>query len=159
MLRIEPYRPADLPLVAAFVAAIQEHERASVPGLKPGAEIAAAYTEMIERSIRDKTGVVLMARRGTETLGFAAAWIETDPDPCLEAAERRHAYVSDIYVVEAARRQRVGHRLLAALEAEMRGRGCRRIRICAKAANAGALACYEAAGYRPYEVILSKPMG
>ena len=159
MLRIEPYQSADLPLVATFVAAIQEHERASVPGLKPGAEIAAAYAEMIERSVRQKDGVMLMARRGSETVGFAAAWIETDPDPCLEGAERRYVYVSDIYVVEAQRRQRVAHRLLAALEAEMRERGCRRIRLCAKAANAGAIACYEAAGYRPYEVILSKPMG
>ena len=159
MLRIEPYRPADLPLVATFIAAIQEHERASVPGLKPGTEIAAAYAEMIEQSVRQKDGVILMARRGTETVGFAAAWIETDPDPCIEEAERRHVYVSDIYVVEATRRQRVGHRLLVALEAEMRERGCRRIRICAKATNSGAVACYEAAGYRPYEVILSKPIG
>ena len=159
MLRIEPYRPADLPLVVTFVAAIQEHERAAVPELKPGREIAGAYAEMIERSVRQKNGVMLMARRGTETLGFAAAWIETDPDPCLEEAERRHAYVSDIYVVEAARRHGVGHRLLAALETAMRERGCPRIRICAKAANSGALACYEAALYRPYEVILSKPLG
>jgi ribosomal protein S18 acetylase RimI-like enzyme len=159
MLRIEAHQSADLPLVASFVAAIQEHERASVPGLKPGAEIAAGYAEMIERSVRRNNGVILMARRGAETVGFAAAWIETDPDPCLEEAERRHAYVSDIYVVEAARRQGVGHRLLAALEAEMRKRGCRRIRLCAKATNAVALACYEAAGYRPYEVILSKPIG
>jgi ribosomal protein S18 acetylase RimI-like enzyme len=131
MLRIEPYQPADLPLVATFVAAIQEHERASVSGLKPGAEIAAAYAEMIERSVREKDGVMLMARSGAETVGFAAAWVETDPGPCLEEAERRHAYVSDIYVIEAARRQRVGQRLLAALEAAMRERGCRRLRICA----------------------------
>ena len=159
MLRIEPFRPADLPLVAAFVAAIQEQERSTVPELKPGAEIAAAYAETIVRNVRERNGVMLMARRETETLGFAAAWVETDPDPCLQNAERQHAYVSDIYVVEAARRRRVGHRLLAAVEAAMRERGCRRIRICAKATNVGAVACYQAADYRPYEVILSKPLG
>jgi ribosomal protein S18 acetylase RimI-like enzyme len=159
MLRIEPYQPADRSRVASFVAAIEELERASVPELKPGAEIAASYAEMLERSVREKDGVMLMARRGRETVGFAAAWIEVDPDPCLEEAERRHAYVSDIYVVETARRQRIGHRLLAELEAVLRERGCRRIRICAKAANTGAIACYEAADYRPYEVILSKPIG
>lgn len=159
MLRIEPYQAADLPLVATFVAAIQEHERAAVPELKPGREIAAVYAEAIVRSVRKKDGVMLMARSGAETVGFVAAWIETDPDPCLEEAERRHAYVSDIYVVETARRHGVGHRLLAALETAMREQGCRRICICAKAANAGAVACCEAAGYRPYEVILSKPLG
>jgi len=159
MFRIEPYEPADRPLVASFVAAIQEHERASVPELKPGPEIATAYAEMIERSVREKNGVMLVARRGAETLGFAAGWVEVDPDPCLKEAERRHGYVSDIYVVETERRQRIGHRLLAELEAVLRERGCRRIRICAKATNTGAIACYEAADYRPYEVILSKRIG
>jgi ribosomal protein S18 acetylase RimI-like enzyme len=158
MIRIEPYRLADLPLVVTFVAAIQEHESATVPELKPSPEIAAAYTEMIMRNVREKDGVMLMARRATETVGFAAGWAEVDQDPCLEEEARRHAYVSDIYVVEAIRRQRVGHQLLAALEVAMLERGCRRIPICAKATNLGAIACYQSAGYRPYEVVLWKPI-
>jgi ribosomal protein S18 acetylase RimI-like enzyme len=40
----------------------------------------------------------------------------------------------------------------------MRERGCRRIRVCSKAANVEALKCYEAAGYQPYEVIFSKAL-
>ncbi|HEV3177503.1 MAG TPA: hypothetical protein VGZ72_16030, partial [Stellaceae bacterium] len=104
MIRIEPYRLADLPLVVTFVAAIQEHESATVPELKPSPEIAAAYTEMIMRNVREKDGVMLMARHATETVGFADGWAEVDQDPCLEEEARRHAYVSDIYFLEATRR-------------------------------------------------------
>lgn len=159
MLRIEPFQRVDLPLVATFISAIQEHERATVPELKPGSEIAGDYVRVLVRNIRESNGVMLMARRGAETVGFVAGWVAVDSDPCLREEARRYALVSDIYVVETARRQRVAHRLLSAFEAAMRERGCIRLRLFAKATNLGALACYEAAGYRPYEVILSKSMG
>jgi ribosomal protein S18 acetylase RimI-like enzyme len=74
---------------------------------------------------------------------------------CCEDA-RRHAYVSDIFVGEAWRRRGVGRTLLTAIEAEMRRRGCRRIRICSKAANLAAVSCHQSAGYRPYEIIYAK---
>ena len=64
--------------------------------------------------------------------------------------------MSDIYVAEGWRRRGVGASLLRRIETEMRRRGCRRIRICAKATNRAALACYAAAGYPPYEIIFSK---
>jgi ribosomal protein S18 acetylase RimI-like enzyme len=159
MLRIEPFQLADLPLVATFIAALQDHERATVPELKPGHEIAAAYVEAMARRFRENDGVMLMARRETETVGFVVGWVEVDGDLCLEEEARRYALVSDIYVIEAARRQGIAHRLLAEFEAAMRQRGCVRLRLCAKATNLGAVACYEAAGYRAYEVILSKRIG
>jgi len=158
MLRIEPCHPADLPRVTAFIAALQDHERAGVPELKPGHEIAADYVEAMVRRLRESDGVMLMARRGTETVGFVVGWVEVDRDLCLEEEARRYALVSDIYVIDAARRRGIAHRLLAEFETAMRQRGCMRLRLCAKATNLGAVACYEGAGYRPYEVILSKPI-
>jgi ribosomal protein S18 acetylase RimI-like enzyme len=159
LLRIEPFQPADLPLVATFIAALQDHERATVRELKPGREIAAAYVEAMARWFRENDGVMLMARRETETVGFVVGWVEVVGDLCLEEEARRYALVSDIYVIEAARRQGIAHRLLAEFETAMRQRGCVRLRLCAKATNLGAVACYEAAGYPAYEVILSKPIG
>ena len=46
MYRIEPFQRADLPIVAAFVCAIQEHERIATPELRPGSEIASSYTSI-----------------------------------------------------------------------------------------------------------------
>lgn len=158
MLRIEPFQRADLPLIATFIAAIQEHERATVPDLKPGGEIADDYVRTMVRRIHEADGAMLMARQESDTLGFVAGWIEVDQDPCLRDEARQYALVSDIYVIETARRQGIAHHLLDAFERAMRERGCVRLRLYAKATNLGAIACYEGAGYRPYEVILSKPV-
>ena len=159
MLRIESFNDADLPQVATFVAAIQEHERTKVSELKPGPEIADDYVTALVRQLHENDGVMLMARRAAETVGFVAGWVEVDHDPCLREDARRYALVSDIYIVDTDRRQGIAHRLLAAFETAMHDRGCVRLRVCAKATNSSAIACYQAAGYRPYEVILSKPAG
>ena len=156
MLRIEPFQPADLPVVAAFVEAIQEHERLGVPELKPGSEIGLGYAEMLVRTVAARNGIIVLAKVGERAIGFACAWIDEDDDPLLREDARSHAFVSDIFVDAEWRRKGVGRLLLEAMESEMHERGCRRIRICAKAANLAALKCYEAAGYRPYEVTLCK---
>ncbi len=158
MLNIEVFQPADVALAVTFIAAIQEHERTKVPELRPGAEIAEGYVKAMLQRLSESDGVMLMARSGTETVGFVVGWVEVDPDQCVREEARRYALVSDIYVLATARRQGVAHRLLQAFEAAMRERGCERLRLCAKATNSGAIACYEAVSYRPYEVILSKPI-
>lgn len=158
MIQVEEYQPTDLPTVTAFVEAIQEHERAMVPQLKPGRDIGDSYTADLLESVAARSGAILLARAGDETIGFACAWIETEDDPLLREEARAHAYVSDLYVVDAWRRQGVARLLMEALEAGMRRRGCRRIRVCSKAGNAMALDCYAAMGYRPYEVIFAKSL-
>jgi ribosomal protein S18 acetylase RimI-like enzyme len=155
---IESFNPADLPLIAAFVAAIQEHERACIPDLRPGSEIAASYADNVVAVAGEKDGVILLAKAAGEAVGFVCAWIDTDDDPLLAEDARLHAYVSDIYVVPEWRRRDVARRLLEAVEARMQGCGCRRLRINAKAGNAVALACYDRMGYRPYEVSFVKTL-
>src|ERR1043166_441176 len=157
-LEIAPYAPADLPLILGFVAAIQEHERALVPALRPGSEIAASYANMIVENAAEKDGIILLAKAAGEAVGFICAWVDSDDDPLVAEDARSHAYVSDIYVVPEWRRRGVARLMLEAVEARMRGRGCGRLRIAAKGGNAAALACYEAMGYRAYEVTFVKTL-
>src|SRR6266550_423633 len=105
-----------------------------------------------------RNGVMLMATAAEQTVGFVCVWIDEEDDMLLRNEQRQHALVSDIFVSEAWRRRGVARTLLRAAESEMRKRGCRRIRIRSKAANVAALGCYEAAGYRPYEVTFWKPI-
>jgi len=155
-VRIAAYRPADFGAVLAFVAAIQEHERAGIPELRPGGEVGARYAELLVRTVEEKNGVILLARDGEQAVGFACAWVDEDDDVLLRADARRHAYVSDIFVDQHWRHKGLGRRLLAAIEAAMSERGCRRMRIRSKAFNVAALKCYEAAGFEPYEIMLAK---
>jgi ribosomal protein S18 acetylase RimI-like enzyme len=157
---IGSFQPTDFEVIRGFVESIQEYERAKVQELKSGAEIGTDYAKMLIEAIADRhrQGIILIAKMDNDAIGFACAWIDEDDDPLLRDDARRHAYVSDIFVADAWRRKGVARLLLQAVEMEMRQRGCERIRICTKATNLSALKCYEATGYRPYEIILSKPL-
>jgi len=157
-IRIEPYRPQHFAAVVAFVEALQDYERADVPELKPGTEIGQSYADLLMRTVAQRNGVMLMATAAEQTVGFVCVWIDEEDDMLLRNEQRQHALVSDIFVSEAWRRRGVARTLLRAAESEMRKRGCRRIRIRSKAANVAALGCYEAAGFRPYEVTFWKPI-
>lgn len=156
MVAIDAFQLSDLATLIRFVEAIQEHERIDIPDLKAGSEIGPDYAQSLIRTAAERNGCIRVAKAETEIVGFGCAWVEEDDDPLLRDDARTYAYVSDIFVEGAWRRQGVALQLLNALEMEMRLRGCRRIRICSKAANHVALACYKKAGYQPYEIIFAK---
>jgi ribosomal protein S18 acetylase RimI-like enzyme len=158
MITLEPYRDADRPTLEAFMAGIQETERAFVPALKTGAEIAAIYTDHVLGRVAARDGMILIARGEGNVIGAICAWITEDDDMLLREGARRHAYVSDLFIVEGWRRRGVARRLLEAVEAEMIRRGCREIRIDAKASNRDAVATYHAAGFVPYVISFAKPL-
>ena len=124
-IRIEPYREADHEAVVAFNCGLQDHERQYYPELRPGSDMKA-YTRWMLRKAAARDGVTLMARAGNRTIGFVCGWIREDDKLLVKAEERRHAYVSDIFVSADWRRRGVAHALLARFEAAMKARGCRR---------------------------------
>jgi ribosomal protein S18 acetylase RimI-like enzyme len=146
-IRIEPYRPGDRAHVAACVEGIQEHERQFYPELRPASELKA-YARWMLRKAAERNGVVLMARAGDRTIGFICGWIREDDKLLVKPEALSHAYVSDLFVAADWRRHGVAHMLLARFEAEMAARGCRRVQIGSRGANAGALRCYEDFGFR-----------
>lgn len=145
--------------MVGFAAAIQEHERARDARLQPGHVIARAYTIWMVGEAKAQGGEILIARAGETAVGFVCAWPAIDEDQLVRPEARAHGYVSDLYVVEAMRRQGLASALLECIEGAMAARGCTRLRICAKASNQAALGCYDRFGFVAYEVILEKPIG
>jgi ribosomal protein S18 acetylase RimI-like enzyme len=158
MIVIDSFKPSDLQAIQTFVEAIQKYERKQVPELKPGIQIGASYAQILLDTIAKKQGLMFIARASGKAIGFICAWIEQDDDPLLQDDARKHAFISDLFVDEACRRQNIGRLLLQKVETEMRNRGCKRIRICSKASNSIALKCYESSGYAAYEVVLAKSL-
>src|SRR2546430_15225460 len=97
-IRIEPYRPADRRMVAAFAEGIQEHERQYYPELRPASELKP-YTKWMLRQAAERNGLTLMAKAGDRTIGFICGWIREDDKLLVKAEALSHAYVSDLFVL------------------------------------------------------------
>jgi hypothetical protein len=82
-------------------------------------------------------GVVLLAERGGNFLGFVAGWIEQTDNIAETADSNRFGYISDICVLPACRGQRIG------IEQYFRHAGVRRLRINSLAVNTSAQTSYE----------------
>lgn len=156
MFVIQPYGQSDFPSLVKFVADLQEHERRHERNLRPGKDIGEDYAHLILQNVAEKDGVMLFAQAPDHALGFICAWKESDDDPLLEPEARDHAYISDLFVIESCRGLGVAHQLIVAAEASMRIKGCRSVRVCAKASNSEALRFYALQGYGPYEIIYLK---
>lgn len=159
MVRIEPYNNEDLDTLKNFLVELQEHERADNPQLRPGAEVASPYLDFLLQSTKEHQGLILMARQGTETIGFICAWVDHDEDMLLNPTARRHGYVSDLFVRENCRGKGIGASLLREVESAMASKGIKRLRVCSKAANKLALRCYDDFGFIRYELIFTKEIG
>lgn len=159
MLEIEPCRPADLPAMERFIAALYDAERQLDPRLSPGIDLAADGLKRMLSDVADGKGLVLMARADGTNVGFGCVLIDDHRDPSYVEAVRRRAYVSYLYVANEWRRKGIGRRLLEAMEAEAKRGRCARLVIRYKAANVAAGRIYEAAGFRPDEQIVSKSIG
>lgn len=158
MIEFRHFEERDKGVIKQFIESLQEYERAIIPELKAGSEIAHDYTLGLIDSVARKDGVLMLALFDEEPIGFACAWKETDDDFLLQDNEREHAYISDLFIDEKYRRKGFAGLLIAAIEAEMRQRNCKRIRICCKTTNHAALNCYLSSGFSAYETILSKPL-
>jgi GNAT superfamily N-acetyltransferase len=159
MLQIEPYRPADLPVIERFIAALYDAERELDARLSPGVELSANGLKQMLDDVADGKGLVLMARVDGIAVGFGCVLIDDYRDPSYVEAVRRQAYVSYLYVAEEWRRKSIGRQLSDAMEAEAKRGGCVRLVTRDKAVNVAAARCYEAVDFGPDQHIVSKPIG
>jgi GNAT superfamily N-acetyltransferase len=156
MFQIEPYATADLPVIEAFIEALHDAEREFMPILSPGVELAGAGLRQMLDDISADRGMALLAKSHGRPIGFGYVLFDDHRDPAYCEAERCRAYLSYLYVAAEWRRQGVGRALLTFMEAAARDRGCSRFVTRFKAVNTSARRCYEKAGFKPVELIVSK---
>ena len=158
-IEIRPVRADDRATLLGFLVAFQDYERGLNPKLRPGAEVAEIQLAKLEGDIAAHDGVLLMAERGGEAVGFVCCYVGHDHDMMLEEQARPYGYLSDVFVSPGHRGLGIGAALMAAAEKHLAGLGFSRVRLSVMAANAGARAVYEKRGYRAYDVLYEKPLG
>ena len=108
------------------------------------------------RQRAEAAGVVLVAEKEGNFVGFVSGWIEESENIAETPESNRFGYISDICVLPAFRGQRIARQLLAAIEWYLWRAGVTRLRITALAVNPSAQAAYEHAGFAPYEIVYEK---
>jgi ribosomal protein S18 acetylase RimI-like enzyme len=131
--------PMDRAQLRQAIVELQEYERRLHDTRLPGEQIVEAYLASIENQI-GKGGAMLIAEIEHRFAGFVAGWIEQANSIAETPASNRFRYISDICVMPEFRGQKIGPRLVSAIESRLTRAGITRIRICSLAANASARA-------------------
>lgn len=155
---IRPATAADRPWLVAAMAAISDHERTLHDSRRAGADCAEAYLAQVEAAVATRGGAILVAAEA-ERVGCIAFHVAHDDNAAETPDSNVFGYVSDLFVVEAARGRGLAARLLTAAESHFRAAGLNRMRIGSLAANTAAVRAYGKFGFDSYEVILEKRLG
>jgi GNAT superfamily N-acetyltransferase len=154
---IRPYDAArDADAWRACIVEHQDFHRDLEPTWPAGASIVDDYVAFLETQCAAHDGRVFLAERDGAVIGFICAAASARNDSPDDPAS--FAWVHDVFVKPAHRRQGVATALMAAAEAFVRARGAKELRLGVLDRNADAGALYQGLGFRDYTRVLSKPL-
>lgn len=145
----------DREAMLGFIMGLQHFEHRIEPNRRRDASVAGEYLDKMLRDLGERPGRVIIAEADGAPAGWAVVHEGLDDVYVLEA-ERRFAYVAELYLVEAARGSGAGRLLLEACEAWARERGLSVMQIGVLPGNERAKAVYAAAGFALYTTQLRK---
>jgi ribosomal protein S18 acetylase RimI-like enzyme len=151
---IREARPTDRPHFLAFIMDLQRFESAFEPNRRLNSPVAKEYLALLEKDVAEG-GKIFVAEQDGAPVGWSIV-LEQDDDIYVVAEERRHAYISELFVAEAVRGLGVGRALIAACEDWARTRKLNVVQIGVLPGNVRAKATYERAGYSHYALQLRK---
>lgn len=155
---IRPATPQDDAALAEQFQGLNTYEEPFIGDRRLDSEGGRESLDACRARVAETGGHALVAELEGRVVGHMFLWFETDP-VFVRPELRRHAYVADLFVREAARGHGIGGALLAEAERLARAAGVPRIKIGVLVGNDGAEALYRRQGYRPYAVALCKPLG
>jgi ribosomal protein S18 acetylase RimI-like enzyme len=157
MLHVRPFDPRDTAAVQRCIAELQSYEKALEDNRPDGEAIKTAYLDKLLRECLRWDGRIFVADRDGEIAGFACVLAVYDPGDITEAAGG-HAFITDLVVIPAERRQGVGMMLLREAENFAREHGAREVRLNVLAANGTARSLYGKAGFRELGITMTRKL-
>ena len=151
---IRDARPTDRPHFLDFIMLLQHVEKAFEPNRRLDPPVAEDYLVLLEKDVA-KGGQIFVAEQEGVPVGWGIVLARED-DIYVLAEERLHAYISELFVVEAMRGAGVGRALIAACEDWARAQRLNVVQIGVLPGNGRAKAVYADAGFALYTTQLRK---
>jgi len=151
---IRDVRPSDRPHILAFIMGVQRFEKTVEPNRRLDSPVAGEYLALLEKDVA-KGGTIFVAEQDGAPVGWGVV-VAREDDVYVLAEERPHAYISELFVVEALRGAGIGRALIAACEDWARTQKLHVMQIGVLLGNTRAKAIYENAGYSHYALQLRK---
>ena len=156
-IQIDDFALSDIPALVAGITDLQEIERALSDTRRPGAEIADAYVQYLQKSVAQKLGAIFVARVDGEVIGFISCWVDHNANLAETSESNTYGYISDAYVSPEFRNQGIFQKLNMSAERHLfKFADVKMIRINVLASNTQALSAYEKAEYQLEEMVLMK---
>ena len=154
---IRPAGTADLPVLGQLGAQLMRvhHDFDTQRFLSPGADPAGGYARFLGSRIEHKDGLVLVAERDGDVIGYVYAAIE--PLSWKELRDEA-GFIHDLVVDPAHRGSGAGSQLLDAALEWLRDRGMPRVMLCTAEQNAGAQRLFARHGFRRTMVEMTREL-
>jgi GNAT superfamily N-acetyltransferase len=145
----------DRAAMLSYVDGLQAFEHAVEPNRRLDGTVAADHMAVLDKRLAERGGAIFIAEDDNGPLGWSVVH-ETVDDIYVVEAERRMAYIDELYLIDRARGLGAGGALIKACEGWAKARGIGVIMIGVLAKNDNAHAIYNAAGYDDYSVQLRR---
>ncbi len=152
---IRPARPDEHAALCVLFAELDRFHREARPDIFVEPEGPARSPELIAGLIEGPGSTILVADDGGVLAGLATLVERTIPSNPVRP-ERRIAEIDNLVVMPGHRRRGIAGLLLRHAEDWARSRGVTSLELGVWEFNAGAVACYEAAGFVPTTRRLSR---
>jgi len=125
------------------------------PDRRRDPSFAIEHWRDLQHRCAEKHGIMLIAEDAGKPVGWAFAHDERAEVFVVEP-ERRHGYLTELFLLPEARGKGLGRALIEACEAWARERGHRLLTVGVLSHNRSAIRAYEGAGYAPYVTIMRR---
>jgi GNAT superfamily N-acetyltransferase len=146
----------DRTALLAFIMGSQHFEHAIEPNRRLDPPVAEEHLAKMLSLLAERAGQILVAADDADqAIGWGIV-VEQEDDIFVVAAERRYAYVAELFVAEPLRGGGIGRALIAACEDWTRARGLNVMQIGVLPGNVRAHEIYRRQGYADYGIQLRK---
>lgn len=158
MASIRRFRPADREALRDLVLQLHESLRPLDDDLAPGEQIIEQYFDDLMSRVEQTGGAVFVAEDDSRIIGYVCLWGSVTPED-LDARPDPYSFLAELFVDPGSRGLGLGHQLMERAEAHAADCGTHKIELKVLAQNQSAIQLYEALGYAPRVVVMSKRLG